>query len=265
MAAVEVSRSGGLCRVTLNRPEKLNALNDEVRVLLHQAFVGVIEDVGCRVVLLEGAGRCFSAGADLTPPLPEAVTGDSVSWVARRQAAGGWQRLLDLIESIPQVTVAKLHGHVVGGAALLAASCDIRVAADDVGVRIPEVAIGIPLTWAGVPRLVREIGLPMTRYLVMTGRPLNGAEALRCGFVQLLVPSVEIEAATEALIEDLLAMPAAPLAMTRALTAAIGKTLPASHGWADPDLAAWVVQEPEALESAAQYLDRRVQRKPRSP
>jgi enoyl-CoA hydratase/carnithine racemase len=71
--------------------------------------------------------------------------------------------VLEQFDRIPQATIARLHGHVIGGAALLAAACDIRVAADDTVVRIPELAIGIPLTWAGIPLLVREIGLPLTR------------------------------------------------------------------------------------------------------
>jgi enoyl-CoA hydratase/carnithine racemase len=75
--------------------------------------------------------------------------------LARRRASGRWQRLLDDLERLPQVTVARLQSHVIGGGALLAAACDLRVAADDLAVAIPEVAIGIPLTWAGLPRLVR--------------------------------------------------------------------------------------------------------------
>ena len=83
--------------------------------------------------------------------------------LVRRRSSGAWQRLLEDLERLPQVTVARLHGHVIGGAFLLAAACDLRVAADDVSMSIPELAIGIPLTWAGLPRLAREIGLPRTR------------------------------------------------------------------------------------------------------
>src|SRR5207237_2290366 len=103
--------------------------------------------------------------ADLRGPLPE-VAPDPMS---QRRANGAWQRLLDDIEHLPQVTVAQLHGHVIGGAVLLAAACDFRVGADDPSVWIPELALGVRLPWAGIPRLAREIGLPRTRELVMTG------------------------------------------------------------------------------------------------
>jgi enoyl-CoA hydratase/carnithine racemase len=254
MPAVVVERSDAVCRVRLNRPEKLNALNSDVRLLLTDAFTSLANDTGVRVVVLEGAGRSFSAGADL------AEGGDGVqrTWAERRHAAGGWQRLLDLIESVPQVTVARLHGHCVGGAALIAVSCDLRVAADDLTVQIPELAIGIPLTWSGIPRLVREVGLPMARDMVMTARKLSAEEAHSCGFVQTLVAAADLDEATETLVEKLLAMPAAPLAITRAMFSAIGRERMGAAGWADADLLAWSLREPEGRQAAADYFSQKL-------
>lgn len=263
MPAVIVERAEVVCRVRLNRPEKLNALDDEVRRDLADAFAGLAGDVGVRVVVLEGAGRSFSAGADLASGAV-ARQRDS-TWAVRRHAFGAWQRLLETMESVPQVTVARLHGHCIGGAALLAAACDLRIAADDLSVRIPEVAIGIPLTWAGIPRLVREIGLPMARDLVMTGRTLDAAAALMCGFVQRVVPAPELEDATEALIRELVEMPDGPLAMTRSMFAALSRDRLGSAGWADADLLAWSSSEPESIEAAADYVRRRIGSGERGP
>ena len=136
---------------------------------------------------------------------------------------GAWQRLLDLLERVPQVTVASIQGHCVGGAALLAVACDLRIGAQDLQVRIPELAIGIPLTWGGIPRLVRELGLPLARDLVMTGRVLDGPSALAAGFVQRLVGPGELEAATAALVAEVLAMPAGPMASPRRVRPAGGQ------------------------------------------
>jgi enoyl-CoA hydratase/carnithine racemase len=257
MPAVVVERSDAVCRVRLNRPEKLNALNEDVRIGLFDAFTQLADDTSVRVVVLEGAGRSFSAGADL------AAGGDGVdrSWAERRQVAGAWQRLLDLMESVPQVTVARLHGHCIGGAALLAVSCDLRIAGDDLVVRIPELAIGIPLTWGGVPRIVREIGLPMARDLVMTERELSAAEALACGFVQRVVPGAELDKATGELVDRLIEMPAAPLAITRSMFAAIGRERAGSSGWADADLLGWSLREPEGRQAAADYVAKRLRPK----
>ena len=263
MSAVVVEGSGAVRRVRLNRPEKLNALNEDVRRGLAESFARLADDVEVRIVVLEGEGRSFSAGADLSSDRGRGV--EDAPWSVRRHAYGAWQRLLDLIESVPQVTVARLHGHCIGGAALLAVACDLRLGAADLSVRIPEVAIGIPLTWGGIPRLVREVGLPMARDLVMTGRTLDAAEALSCGFVTRVVPAADLDAATDALVRDLVEMPDAPLQMTRAMFSAISRDLQGAAGWADADLLAWSGREPESLEAAADYVRRRLQRPEETP
>jgi enoyl-CoA hydratase/carnithine racemase len=162
---VQVSFDGAVARLTLSRPDRLNALNDEVRRAIAATLSELEERPDIRVLVLRGAGRSFSAGADLRSTSYPPVEGD---WSTRRHRTGTWQRLLDQLDRIPQVTVAGLHGHVIGGAALLAVACDVRIAADDVRLRIPELAIGIPLTWAGIPLLIREIGLPLPPDRVIT-------------------------------------------------------------------------------------------------
>lgn len=248
---VRVEQAEGVCRVTLDRPEKLNALNESVRVELADVFGGLAHDVGTRVVVLSGAGHAFSAGFDLDEP-PDLPT----DWAARRHAAGAWQRLLDDLESIPQATVAAVRGPAVGGAFLLAACCDLRIASEDARFSIPEIALGIPLTWAGLPRLVREVGLPRTRDLVMTGRTVEAEEAHAWGFVQRLAGSDGFDDDVDRLVADLLEMPAAPLMMTRSALRAVGR----SHletAWADADLLAAALDRPEYREAASAYLRRR--------
>lgn len=243
---VDVATDGALCRITLDRPEKLNALDDDVRRALKAAFDELEERPDVRVVVLDGAGRSFSAGADLRRTAYPKVEGD---WTARRHATGTWQRLLEQLDRLPQVSVARLHGHVVGGAALLAAVCDIRVAADDTVLRIPELAIGIPLTWAGIPYLVREVGLPVARDWVMTCRAVDADELHRTGFAQRRA------ADAEEVVRQLLAVPAGPLAMTRAMTSAIGRSHPAMvAGWGDADHQQWSFTEDEHRQAASSYV-----------
>ena len=246
--AVLCDRDERVWRLTLNRPEKLNALNEAVRRDLHDAFAELAERPDVAVVVLCGAGRAFSAGADLAAATPAAGAvppAAPADWPARRHAFGAWQRLLDLLERIPQVTVASLHGHCIGGAALIAAACDLRIAAESLSVRIPEVNIGLPLTWAGLPRLAREIGLPLTRDLVMTGRVMDAAEAHASGFAQRLVADDGLAAATDQLVDDLLAQPAGPLALTRAALSAISRDALGTTGWADADVLGWSLTRPD--------------------
>lgn len=254
--SVAVTSDGPVTTVRLDRPDKLNALDESVRSGLAAVLTDLEDDPSVRVLVLEGAGRAFSAGSDLSG----GAYGDlrEADWATRRHMTGNWQRLLDQLGRIPQATVARLHSHVIGGAALLAVACDIRVAADDTVVRIPELAIGIPLTWAGVPLLVREVGLPLTRDWVMTGRAVEPDELLRSGYAQRVVPRADLDHAVAQCIDELVSMPAGPLAMTRALTAAIGRTTPAMvAGWADPDALQWSFREPEGQQATADYDTRR--------
>ena len=238
---VEESADGRVCRLVLDRPQKLNALNEELRAELQAVIDGLADRPEVRVVVVSGEGRAFSAGADLADR--PAAAPDALG---RRRASGRWHRLLDDLERLPQVTVAALHGHVIGGGALLAVACDLRVAADDLSFAIPEVAVGIPLTWAGLPRLAREIGLPRTRDLVMTGRRVGAAEAERIGLVQRVVAATALDEEVAALVDGLLAQPAAPLAMTVDALRALGRAVSAPEtAWADPDLLRWSLRERE--------------------
>lgn len=250
VAIVRTSDAGAVRTISLDRPERLNALGREMREALEDAVRDAAE-ADVRVVVLRGAGRSFSAGADLKDldaPPPDA------NYAERRRASGRWGRLLDAIEALPQPTVAYLHGHAIGGAALLALACDLRVAAPDLALSIPELAIGIPLTWGGVPRLVREIGLPRARELVMTGRALGAEEALDW----CLVHRIGAEEALEGLISELLAMPPGPLAVTKDAFRAYGRTLVSlDAAWADPDLLDAARRDPGAAEAGAEYLGRR--------
>jgi enoyl-CoA hydratase/carnithine racemase len=251
---VDVAIDGAVARLTLARPDKLNALNDDVRRALAAACAELEERPDVRVVVLAGEGRAFSAGADLRSTSYPAIEGD---WATRRHRTGTWQRLLEQLGSIPQATVARLHGHVIGGAALLAAACDIRIAASDAVLRIPELAIGIPLTWAGIPLLVREVGLPLARDWVMTCRPVAADELLRAGYAQRVVPPEQLDAAVDECVAQLLAVPGGPLAMTRAMTAAIGRAAPAMvAGWADADLMHWSLTEEEYRAAVREYFQR---------
>jgi enoyl-CoA hydratase/carnithine racemase len=241
-------------RVTLNRPDRLNVLDDSLR----KAFADLLHQLEDRpevsVLVLSGAGRAFSAGADFRRTAYPPIEGD---WATRRHRTGTWQRVLEQLDRIPQATVARLHGHVVGGAALLASAFDIRVAADDTVLRIPELAIGIPLTWAGIPLLVREVGLPTARDWIMTCRPVDAEELHRTGFAQRLVPRDQLDDAVEACVQELLAIPPGPLAMTRAMTSAIGRTHPGMvAAWGDADHQHWSFTEDEYRQAARAYADR---------
>jgi enoyl-CoA hydratase/carnithine racemase len=251
---VAFSVEGRVARLALQRPRSLNALDDGTRLALKAALDELEERPDVAVLVLTGAGRAFSAGADLRTTAYPPDDADA-GWATRRHRTGTWQRLLDQLGRVPQATVAALHGHVVGGGALLAAACDIRIAAEGTVVRIPELAIGVPLTWAGIPLLAREVGLPVTRDWVMTCRPVDADELLRTGYATRLAPADGLDDAVAACVDQLLAVPPGPLAMTRAMTAALGRAAPAmAAGWGDADHQRWAFTEDEYRHAARRYI-----------
>jgi enoyl-CoA hydratase/carnithine racemase len=186
---IKAEIDGALGRLTLNRPERLNAMNRAMLRELVEAARWFDEQREVRVVVVSGAGRAFCAGADLKDsPALEAVAASEKSWLYRREAAQYGRRMADAIEQMRATTIARLHGHIVGGGVVLAAACDLRIASEDARFSIPEIELGIPLAWGGIPRLVREIGPAMTKELVMTCRQFTPQEAKAMGFVNRVVP-----------------------------------------------------------------------------
>jgi enoyl-CoA hydratase/carnithine racemase len=231
MPTPTVTTRGAVCTIVLNDPGHHNPLDRKVLECLEATVRDVADDPEIRVLILRGNGPSFSAGADLK----KRADGSSHGAHEPRRQAGRWQRVLSGIESLPQVSIAALQGHVIGGGVLLAAVCDLRIAASNVQVRVPEVRLGLPLTWGGLPRLAREIGLPRTRDLVITGRTIGAQEALGWGLVTRVCELADLDASLDALIAEVIAGSAGPVAMTREALASIGREAFGS-AWADADL-----------------------------
>ena len=154
------------------------------------------------------------------------------------------------------MTVAAIHGHCVGGGVVLAAACDLRVAATDVRFVIPEVDLGIPLAWGGIPRLVREVGPAATRDLVLTCRPFGAAEAQALGFVNRVVPEPDLTEAAEELARLLASKSAYTLRATlRAVDAAAEALVPTGGRGTTPTRWPRPARDPESRETARRYLE----------
>ena len=252
-APVRIAQDGDVLSITLDRPDALNALSDATLDGLHTA-VDEAECADARVAVLRGEGRAFCAGADVLELREALAANPARDWGGQRREAGRWNRLFERLDRIPQVLVGALHGPVVGGGVILATCCDLRVAAPNLRLWIPEVAIGRPLTWGGNPRLVREIGLSRARELVMTARELTADDALAWGLVHR-VGDLEVE--TARLVESLVAMPAAPLEMTKASFRAYGQTIVSDAlAWPDADILDGVTVDKESRRATIGYVER---------
>lgn len=252
---IEVSPDGPRAKIVLNRPDKLNPLGTDTLTELVQAAHWLDTMPQVKVVVIAGRGRAFSAGADLA--VFGAQRADDPA-VTGREAADAGRRMAEAIEAMAAVTVARLHGHCVGGALVLAAACDLRVAEHDTRFSIPEVDLGIPLAWGGIPRLVREIGPALTKELVMTCRPFSAAEALAAGFLNSVVPADKLDEAVEDLVRMLETKSALTLTATKRHTNAVTEGMVGTvRAWNDADSLVTALQDRECAAARAAYLSRR--------
>lgn len=249
---IEVSADGPRAAITLSRPEKLNPLGTETLLELARAAAELDADAGVKVAVLRGAGRAFSAGADVGAFLAAQDADDA----GRRSAADAGRLAANALEGMRAVTVARIHGHCVGGGVVLAAACDLRVAAADTRFAIPELDLGIPLAWGGVPRLVREIGPAMARELILTCRPFGAEEARALGFLNRVVAAADLDEAVEELVSSLLAKSAFTLAATKRAVNAAAEDLAGTRGaWSDADLLLAGTRDEESRAVARRYLE----------
>jgi enoyl-CoA hydratase/carnithine racemase len=165
--------------------------------------------------------------------------------------------MADAIAGMRAVTVARIHGHCVGGAVVLAAACDLRVAADDTVFSIPEIDLGIPLTWGGIPRLMSELGPALTKELVMTCRPFGAAEAKGAGFVNRVVPSSLLDDEIEDLVSQLETKSAYTLFCTKRQIDTVTEGLVSTHrSWSEAELLLAAGRDEESRQAAIAYLGR---------
>jgi enoyl-CoA hydratase/carnithine racemase len=247
---LQVEVTGARGRLWLNRPEKLNPLAPATLVELAEAARWFDAPREEKLVVIGGRGRAFSSGADLSPGAGSAVE-------SPREAADAGRRMADAIESMRALTIARIHGHCVGGGVVLASACDLRIAADSARFVIPEVDLGLPLTWGGIPRLVRDIGAAMTKELVLTCRPFDADEARAIGFVNRVVPEAELDAAVDALAATLEQKSALTLEATKRHANAITDGMVGmGRTWNDADSLVAAGSDPESRAAGAAYLKR---------
>lgn len=237
-----------LARIELDRPEKRNALSPALLAELVEAAREVDRHDEVKAVVVAGAGQSFCAGADLTAFAEGG--GDP------RARADLGRQMAEAVAGMRAVSVAAIQGRCVGGGLVLAAACDLRVAARDAIFSIPELDLGIPLAWGGVPRLTRELGPAVAKELIMTCRPFDAEEAHRLRFVNRLAAPADVDADATALARDVATRSAVTLRITKsAVEAAAEQLVPTSGAETDADLLASVLADPESAAVRQRYLE----------
>lgn len=187
-----------LAYITINRPDKLNALNATAKAELKQVFESIKNDSSIDVVILTGAGeKAFIAGTDIG----ELAELDSES--GKKFSEGG-QELFNLIENLGKPVIAAVNGYALGGGCELALACHVRIASENAKFGQPEVNLGIIPGYGGTQRLARLIGKGRALEMTLSGDPIDAREALRIGLVNKVVPQTELLKTAEALAQKIL-------------------------------------------------------------
>jgi enoyl-CoA hydratase/carnithine racemase len=190
MAKVRYERAGAAAVLTIDRPERRNAVDAETAEELHDGYRRFEADDAARVLVLSSTNHmALSAGADIKEEL------DSDGGVARMEL---FARVYDELTSFPKPTIAACHGDVIGGGAEVAVACDMRIGGSNLRLRFPGAALGVPV---GPARLVTLCGLAAAKYLLLASRFVAADEALRIGIVNRVAPA----AATEEMAMDVAA------------------------------------------------------------
>lgn len=252
MSGLRVSTDDRVTRIVFDRPEALNALSPNTLSELIDVCTGLAKNDAIRVVVFSGAGSCFSVGADLPAFLP------FLSGPDRHATADLGRRTTNAIGELPQITVAGIRGHCIGGGLVLAGACDIRVAASDARFMIPELDAGIPLGWGAMAHLVRLVGETLAADLVLSGRAFGAEEALRAGLVSRVVPTDRLDGELESLVDTIARKPKFVLRITKQQILAIrGGRFDARE---DANALLSALNDPEALEAGGEYIANRLRR-----
>jgi enoyl-CoA hydratase len=199
-----------IATITVNRPDKLNALNDALMDELRTAIAEARRRSDVGAVLLTGAGRAFVAGADIG----ELADQRAIEGKARAQRG---QRVFRRFETSPKPTLAAVNGFALGGGCELAMACHMRIASEAAKFGQPEVKLGIVPGYGGSQRLPRIVGKGRALQLLLTGEMIDAAEAYRIGLVNRVVPADELIPAARALLRTILGQ--GPLAVAHCIEA----------------------------------------------
>ena len=253
---LRVEKKNHVAVVTFNRPEKLNALSADLMeeiILTAEAF-GRDEEI--RVVIFTGAGRCFSAGMDLTDKKYIDGIAQASNLKKLRYLKLG-PRMIRAIYEMDQITIAAVNGAAMGGGACIAAACDFRLGAEDCRVGYPEVGLGMNLSWAALPMCVRLIGPARAKQMVILAEQVGAQTLVEWGFLDEVLPASHLMEAANSMARKYAAQPPIAAQMVKRSVNAIASALDQAIMHMDADQFLLTTQTKDYLEGLSAFLEKR--------
>ena len=248
---ISVERRDEIAIVSLNRPEKLNAISRAMLRQLTDIFKTFADDTSLRAIILTGAGdKAFSAGTDLAELI-------EVPAEHAREVADGGQQLCNDVENCPVPVIAAINGIAAGAGCELALASHLRIASPNASFSLPEIKLGIIPGYGGTQRLAREVGQGRALEIMLTARTVPSEEALRTGLISRLAPTAGLLPEAISLANEIAAL--APLAIRACLQAVTkGTELPLHEGLAlEADLFASLFATQDMREGTRAFLEKR--------
>jgi enoyl-CoA hydratase len=245
-----LERDGAVAVLTINRPEKRNALNAQVRAELIAALDALRDDDGVRVLVITGAGeKAFVAGADI---------GEFAERTPLQQRATmTGRRVFDEIAAYPKPVIAMINGFCLGGGCELALGCDVRIAADTARFGQPEINLGIIPGGGGTQRLPRVVGMGQAMRLVLSGELIDAAEALRIGLADVVHPAAELRERTLEFARSMAAKSPVALRMAKSAVRAAAEMPLAAGLQYETELFVTCFASDDKREGVAAFLEKR--------
>ena len=247
---VRAERDGAVAILTVDRPEKRNALNAAVRRELLEELDALRGDDGIRVVVITGAGeKAFVAGADIGEFAERTPLEQRATMTGRR--------VFDEIAAYPKPVIAMINGFALGGGCELALACDFRLAADTAKLGQPEINLGIIPGGGGTQRLPRVVGTGQAMRLILSGEIIDAPEALRIGLVDVVHPAADLRAKTLEMARTMAAKSPVALQLAKSAVRAAAE-MPMAAGLAyETELFATCFASDDKREGVAAFLEKR--------
>ena len=250
-----IEKEGHVATLTLNRPEKLNALSIQLMQELCDAADAFQEDTETRVIVFQGAGKCFCAGVDLSDPVLQKLS--DMGLLERQRYVAMGPRLISKLQGLNQITIASIKGGAVGGGAVIASALDFRIGEENTFVSYPEINLGMNLSWYGLPLCVRLVGPARAKRLAILGNKENAENLLNWGFLDTVMSVEKLPFYVKQLAEKYAAQPPVAAQMIKRSVNALSAAMDSAIMHMDTDQFLLANTSKDFQEGIQAYIEKR--------